>query len=71
MDELAGLALDTMRVLWWSVIGLTTLFVGAWLYDVLDPIDFRAEIEKGNVAAAIKMGAVLIGLAAVIATAMA
>lgn len=70
MDQIAGLARDTIPVLWWSVIGLAALFIGAWLYDVLDPIDFRAEIEKGNVAAAVKMGAVLIGLAAIIATAM-
>ncbi|MBI4472277.1 MAG: DUF350 domain-containing protein [Acidobacteria bacterium] len=67
---LSGLLLDTFPVLWWSVFGVLALFAGTWLYDKLDPIDYRAEIAKGNMAAAIKFSAMLLGLAAIIVTAI-
>ena len=44
---------------------------GARLYDMLDPIDYREEIKKGNVAAAIQLGAVTIALAAIVIMAVA
>jgi uncharacterized membrane protein YjfL (UPF0719 family) len=50
----------------WSALGLVILYVGTRLYDLVDPIDYKKEIEAGNVAAAIKIGAVIISLAAIV-----
>ncbi len=52
----------------WVLIGTLLLFAGTRLFDLVDRIDFHAEICKGNVAAAIMLGAYLLGLAYIIAT---
>ena len=52
-----------LEALAWGV-GVTFVILALmWVVDRLHPIDFRAEIEKGNVAAAIYFGviAVVIG----------
>lgn len=49
----------------WTFIGVIIFILGVKLYDMLDPIDYQAEIQRGNVAAAIKLGAVILGLAAI------
>ncbi|NTV64697.1 MAG: DUF350 domain-containing protein [Oscillochloris sp.] len=46
-------------------IGVVIFILGVRFYDLLDPIDYHAEIQRGNVAAAIKLGAVILGLAAI------
>ena len=50
----------------WSALGLAILYVGTRIFDMLDPIDYRKEIEAGNVAAGIKIGAIIIALGAVV-----
>lgn len=50
----------------WTFVGVLLLYGGIQLYDLLDPIDYRAEIRKGNVAAGIKLAALVLGLAAII-----
>lgn len=66
MEELSHYSLETFNVLWWSIIGVFAFAAGAWLFDKLDPIDYKVQIEKGNIAAAIKFSAVLLGLAGII-----
>lgn len=70
MDEVSRYALETFNVLWWSLVGVLAFYLGSWLFDKLDPIDYRMQIEKGNIAAAIKLAAVLLGLAAIVITAI-
>ena len=60
----------TVNVVWWTIVGVVSFYVGSWLFDWLDPIDYRVQIEKGNIAAAIKLSAVLLGIAAIIITAI-
>jgi uncharacterized membrane protein YjfL (UPF0719 family) len=60
----------TVNVVWWTIVGVVSFYVGSWLFDWLDPIDYKVQIEKGNVAAAIKLSAVLLGIAAIIITAI-
>jgi uncharacterized membrane protein YjfL (UPF0719 family) len=60
----------TINVVWWTIVGVVSFYVGSWLFDWLDPIDYRVQIEKGNIAAAIKLSAVLLGIAAIIITAI-
>jgi uncharacterized membrane protein YjfL (UPF0719 family) len=64
--DLSRLLAETGNVLWWTLIGVVAFVAGSWLFDKLDPLDYRAEIQKGNVAAAVKMSAVLLGLAGII-----
>ena len=52
----------------WTFVGVILLYAGIQLYDRLDPIDYRAEIRKGNVAAGIKLAALVLGLTAIIVT---
>lgn len=70
MEDISHYAVETLLVLWWSVVGVFAFYAGSWLFDKLDPIDYRVQIEKGNMAAAIKLSAVLLGLAAIIITAI-
>ncbi len=55
----------------WTVVSVLLFYGGQRLYDYLDPIDYREEIKKGNVAAGIKMAAVTIALAAIVIMAVA
>ena len=70
MDSFSQYAAQTLNVLWWTFVGVISFVAGSWLFDKLDPIDYRLQIEKGNIAAAIKLSAVLLGLAAIIVTAI-
>jgi uncharacterized membrane protein YjfL (UPF0719 family) len=70
MDEFSRYSAETLNVLWWTLVGVVAFFAGSWLFDKLDPIDYKLEIEKGNIAAAIKLSAVMLGLAAIIITAI-
>lgn len=50
----------------WSVVGVLLLFGSLWLFDRLDPIDFKQEIRDGNIAAGIIVGAVVVAIAAIV-----
>ena len=52
----------------WTCLGVVLFYGGVRLYDLLDPIDYQAEIRKGNVAAGILLAAVTLSLAAIIIT---
>ncbi|MCC6626694.1 MAG: DUF350 domain-containing protein [Chloroflexi bacterium] len=55
----------------WTAVGLVIFFVGVRVYDLMDTsIAYVDEIKRGNVAAAIKLGAVTIGLAAIVVAAI-
>jgi len=70
MEGFSRYAIETLNVLWWTFVGVIAFFGGSWFFDWLDPIDYKLEIEKGNIAAAIKLSAVMLGLAAIIITAI-
>ncbi len=66
--DLVGRILATFG---WTIVGVLVFYAGTRLYDMLDPIDYRAEIQRGNLAAAIKLAAVTLGLAAIVVVAIA
>jgi uncharacterized membrane protein YjfL (UPF0719 family) len=70
MEALAHYLPETVSVLWWTIVGVVSFYFGSWLFDWLDPIDYKVQIENGNIAAAIKLSAVLLGIAAIIITAI-
>ena len=54
----------------WSVVGVVLLFVSALAFDALHPLKIRHLIQEGNVAAGVLLGAVAVGMAIIIATAI-
>lgn len=55
----------------WTLVSVLLFYGGQRLYDLLDPIDYREEVRKGNVAAGIQLAAVTIALAAIVIMAVA
>jgi uncharacterized membrane protein YjfL (UPF0719 family) len=52
----------------WAALGILILYLSVWLFDRLDPINYRQEIRNGNLAAGIIMAAIILGIAAIIVT---
>jgi uncharacterized membrane protein YjfL (UPF0719 family) len=50
----------------WTVVGVLLVLGGTLLFDWLTPIDYRAEIRRGNVAAGLVVAAVILAVAAVV-----
>ena len=70
-DQVITLLTQVGASIGWTIIGVIIFIGGARLYDILDPIDYREEIKKGNVGAGIQMAAVTIALAAIVIMAIA
>lgn len=58
---------DTGLTIVWSLIGVLLLFVATIFFDKLHPIKLDELIRQGNVAAGVLLGAVVIGIAIIIA----
>lgn len=50
----------------WTVLAVLLFYGGIRLFDLVDPIDYRAEIRKGNVAAGVIMAGLIVAIAAII-----
>ena len=64
--DLADLIQRVLSSVGWTLLGVLIFYFGTVLFDKLDPIDYRVEIEKGNIAAAIKLAAVMLALGGII-----
>lgn len=54
----------------WTFLSVVLFYLGLRVYDILDPIDHRAEIRKGNLASGLLQAAIVISLAAIVITVM-
>ena len=54
----------------WASLGVVLLFLATLAFDALHPLHLRRSIEEGNLAAGILLGAVTIGMAIIISTAI-
>ena len=70
-EQLVDLVGRILATFGWTIVGVLVFYAGARLYDMLDPIDYKAEIQRGNTAAEIKLAAVTLGLAAIVVVAIA
>lgn len=52
--------------IFWAVLGVLLLVGSFKLWDFIDPIDYRREIEKGNAAAGVVMAGVMVGMSIII-----
>jgi uncharacterized membrane protein YjfL (UPF0719 family) len=68
--EIADIVQRLLAALGWTFASVIIFYAGSWFYDLLDPIDYRKEIENGNIAAGIKMAAVTIAIAAIVIAAI-
>ena len=50
----------------WAFVGVMLILAGTWMFDRLPPIDYRAEIRKGNVAAGLTVASVVLSITAVV-----
>jgi uncharacterized membrane protein YjfL (UPF0719 family) len=59
-------AQKVMESLGWTLFGIVLLYGAVWLFDRLDPINYREEIRSGNLAAGMIVAAIILGIAAII-----
>lgn len=58
----------TMLAVVYGAIGIGLLLLGYWLFDLITPrIDVQKELTEKNIAVAIVVGALLLGIAYVVA----
>lgn len=69
--DITEIALKVLAAVGWTFLGVVVFYFGSLFFDKLDPIDYKAEIEKGNIAAAIKLAAAMIAIAAIVVAAIA
>jgi uncharacterized membrane protein YjfL (UPF0719 family) len=69
--DIADIVQRLLAALGWTFSSVIIFYAGAWFYDLLDPIDYRKEIQNGNIAAGIQMAAVTLALAAIVIAAIA
>lgn len=50
----------------WGMLGIILLYFGVRLFDKLDPIDYRSQVERGNLAAGVIVASIILSLAAII-----
>ncbi|MFM7640611.1 MAG: DUF350 domain-containing protein [Cyanobium sp.] len=56
-----------LQTLGWTIVGVLLVYAGTLFFDRLSPIDYRAEIRNGNVAAGLVLAAVVLGVSAIVA----
>lgn len=69
--DLAEIGIKVLACIGWTFLGVIVFYFGSLFFDLLDPIDYKKEIEKGNVAAAIKLAAAMLAIAAIVVAAIA
>jgi uncharacterized membrane protein YjfL (UPF0719 family) len=71
MGAAAGHFLSNVgSVIFWALLGMILLLAADHIIDRIDPLRFDEEIKKGNIAAAIVMSALILGVAIIIYAAM-
>jgi uncharacterized membrane protein YjfL (UPF0719 family) len=55
-----------LETLGWTIAGIVLLYGGVWLFDRLDPINYREEVRRGNVAAGLIVAAIILSMGGII-----
>ena len=64
--DVAGFIGSVASSIVWAVIGVAILIGAAWVFDRFHPIEFQAEIKRGNVAAALFLSSVVLGISLIV-----
>ena len=57
---------DVLATIGWTILAVILFYGGMRLFDLFDPIDYQAEIRRGNIAAGVLLAAVILALSAII-----
>ena len=57
---------DVLATVGWTFLAVILFYGGVRLFDLFDPIDYQAEIRRGNIAAGVLLAAVILSLSAII-----
>lgn len=57
---------DVLATIGWTILAVILFYGGMRLFDLFDPIDYQAEIRRGNIAAGVLLAAVILSLSAII-----
>lgn len=63
-----SIVLQAVSMIGWAAFSVVLIFGATALFDLLTPIDYRAEIRKGNIAAGFVVAAVIISISGVVVT---
>ena len=66
MPDVAAVISSILSSVIWAIVGVLLLIFAVRVFDYIDPVPYHDEVKKGNVAAGVVMGAVLIGMAIII-----
>lgn len=50
----------------WAIVGVLLLIFAVRVFDWIDPVPYREEVKKGNVAAGVVLGALIVGMAIIV-----
>lgn len=64
--ELTSFLASVLSSIVWAAIGVAILIAASWVFDKLHPIDFHAEIKRGNTAAALFLSSAVLGIALIV-----
>lgn len=62
MDILTNLGISFL----FGLVGIIIMVLGYWVFDKVIPADFNKELEKNNIAVAIVIAGMLIGIAIIV-----
>lgn len=62
MDILSNLGISFL----FGLVGILIMVCGYWVFDKVIPADFNKELEKNNIAVAIVIAGMLIGIAIIV-----
>ena len=60
--------LQLAETIGWSVLAVVLFYGSLRLFDILDPIDYQAEIRRGNIAASLILASTVLAISGIIIT---
>ncbi len=66
MAEVTTVLSSILSSIVWALVGVILLIAAFRIFDAFDPVAYHEEIKKGNVAAGVVVGGVMVGMAIII-----
>lgn len=66
MSEVTAVISSILSSFVWAIVGVLLLLLAVRIFDWIDPIPYREEVKKGNIAAGIVLGALIVGMSVIV-----
>lgn len=66
MVDVAAVISSILSSVVWAVVGVLLLIFAVRIFDWIDPVPYHDEVRKGNVAAGVVLGALIVGMAIIV-----